>query len=116
MPMIPRLAEVPEWIGFRKRISGIRILWLGDVIGDNQAFLCFFNNVNFGGELADLWSFNLNLHLGSISSTFYPQLLSVQIPKAQKDTDNLIESFSFGNLGKKYWLNRPLFWLCGSKH
>ncbi len=25
----------------------------------------------------------------------------MQIPKAQKDTDNLIELFSFGNLGKK---------------
>ncbi len=29
--------------------------------------------------------------LGSISSTFYVQLLRAQIPKAEKDTDNVLQ-------------------------
>jgi len=32
-------------------------------------------------------------NLGSISATFYDQLLHMQIPKAQKDTDDLTEFF-----------------------
>ncbi len=34
----------------------------------------------------------------SISSTIYEQLLCVQIPKAQKDTDNLTEFLRFWDL------------------
>jgi len=33
-------------------------------------------------------------YLGSISSTFYVQLLRLQIPKAQKDTDDLTVFFT----------------------
>jgi len=34
---------------------------------------------------------------GSISSTFFAQLLRTQIPKALKDTDNLPDSYAFGS-------------------
>jgi hypothetical protein len=36
--------------------------------------------------------------LGSISTTFYGQLLQVQIPKAQKDTEFLTEFLCFWDL------------------
>jgi len=38
--------------------------------------------------------------LGSISSTFYVHLLHTQIPRAQKNTDNLTEFLRFWNLKK----------------
>jgi hypothetical protein len=37
-------------------------------------------------------------NLGSISSTFYEQLLRAQIPKAVKDTDDLAVFFRFWDL------------------
>ncbi len=41
-------------------------------------------------------------YLGSISSTFYVQLLRLQIPKAQKDTDDLTVFFhAFGIFARK---------------
>jgi len=44
--------------------------------------------------------------LGSISSTFYEKLLSLQIPKAQKDIDVLTQFLHFWNLRlKKFWVN-----------
>jgi len=51
--------------------------------------------------------------LGSISSTFYTQLLHVQIPKLKKDTDNLAEFLYFWDLHTeklcvKCWWNRDL--------
>jgi len=37
--------------------------------------------------------------LGSISPTYYEQLLPTQIPKAQKDTDDLTVFLRFWDLG-----------------
>jgi len=36
----------------------------------------------------------------SISSTLYKQLLHAQIPKTQKDTDNLTEIFTHNEFGR----------------
>jgi hypothetical protein len=38
------------------------------------------------------------IDLGSISSTFYVQLLRVQIPKAEKDTDSFTKLLCFWDL------------------
>ncbi len=54
-----------------------------------------------------------NQPLVSISSTFYVQLLHMQIPRALKDTDNLTEFLCFWdlhlfNLSLARWWNWPL--------
>jgi len=58
------------------------------LVGENSTFYLRLLLLRFDGGLVNPHSLELRKQ-GSISPTFYSQLLSAQIPKAQKDTDDL---------------------------
>jgi len=87
-----------------KETETVDNLFLIDIKKINYGFvknLRILDAPGYGPELVDANDFETLIFgpvLGLISSTFYVKLLRVQIPKAQKGTDNLTEFLCFWDL------------------